>query len=554
VGTLWQDIRFGLRTLRKNRGFTAFAVLTLALGIGVTTAMFSLVVNVVLRPLPILRPSELVAISSAATKTAPAKPGISWQMYLDYRDSSAASFAGISGYKENIPSALSHDSGSTVSGDAAVVTGNYFDVLGVRAFRGRMISAQDDSGAGDSNVVVISHRVWREFYGGRANALGSILRINGSSYTVIGVAPADFSGISLDSSPDVWIPMSSVIHGNTLVAMMAKSVDSTVFHAVGRIKPGLTMAQARQPLNVAAIQLGAGKSVSAGLKTVGGRSVPDLWEKPEPELQPLENARGGSSRASTILLFGSITLLLLLVVCDIASMQLARFERRRREVAIRLALGASRVHVARAIVVEGLLLSMFGAVAGLFVAYWSLKLFVALLPLRVQWHTSLLTSFLEGRALLFTIFITLFAGVFFSLAPAIRAARSNVLLAMNSDTPTTATGRPRGAARRIDCVSNGGLRVAARGDAAFSTNVLERIAFASFVRSAWRNFVQINWNQEIRGQQCRDGVLGQGARQCTKHTGNSSCRTGFSSPVAGGESGNAWRIFLPVDQSKSRLL
>jgi predicted permease len=437
MGALWRDIRFGLRTLRKNPGFTAFAVLTIALGIGVNTAMFSLVANVLLRPLPVANPSELVAITSAPTSTSAARPGISWLMYLEYRDNSAGAFTTLAGYSENAPMALSRSGGEAVTADAAAVTGNYFDVLGVHAFLGRLITPQDDDRVNDSNVVVLSHRTWRELYGGRADALGKTLQVGNASYSVIGIAPPDFTGISLDSTPDVWIPMSSVIHGNTVVAMMAKSMDSPWFKAVGRLKPGVTLAQAREQVVAAAIQLGAGKSVNLGAK----------WEKPRPTLELLQDSRGGTSRAGSLLLFGAIVLLLLLVVCDIASMLLARFERRRREVAIRLALGASRVQVARPIVVEGMLLSILGSAAGLVVAYWSMKFLLVLQPAQMQWHKSLLTSFLEGRALLFTILVTVFVGLFFSIAPAIRAARSNVLSAMSTDTATSATGRPRAAFR-----------------------------------------------------------------------------------------------------------
>jgi putative ABC transport system permease protein len=472
---LWRDVRLGLRSLRKNPGFTAFAVLTLALGIGVNTAMFSLVSNLLLRPLPVEQPSELVAIGWNATHTEAAKPGLSWQSYLEYRDNSSDSFTGLAAYDESVQMGIVRTDGSTVSADAAVVTGNYFELLGVHPFRGRLISSQDDQGVSESNVAVLSHRVWRELFGGRANALGATLRLGNSSYMVVGVAPPDFSGINLDSSPDVWIPVSSVIHANPLVRMMAESVDSTFFKVVGRLKPGVTLVQARQQLGEAAIRLGAGKSLNLGWKTVGGRSVPNEWEKPGPMFEPLENTRGGSSRGSIMLLFGAIALLLLLVVCDIASMLIARMERRRREVAIRLALGASRFQVARAVVAEGLLISVFGAAAGTFVAYWSVKFLITQSSTQIQWHTSLATSVIEGRALIFTIVVTLFSGLFFSLAPAVRALRSNVLLAMNSDAPTSSTGRPRAALR-------GGLIV-------FQTSVSVLLLAATLF------FLETYWNQ-----------------------------------------------------------
>ncbi len=184
MGSLWNDIRFGLRMLRKNFGFTVTAVLILALGIGVNTAMFSLAANLLLRPLSVTKPSELVAI---ATATNARTPGLSWKMYEEYRDNSSASFTGLAGYSENIPMQISRADGSTLTAGGAVVTGNYFDVLGVRAFRGRLITAQDDSGANDPNVAVISHRAWRELFGGRSDALGSTLRSFCSPYyTVVG--------------------------------------------------------------------------------------------------------------------------------------------------------------------------------------------------------------------------------------------------------------------------------------------------------------------------------------------------------------------------------
>lgn len=471
MGSLWRDIRFSLRMLAKNRSFTAFAVLTLALGIGVNTAMFSLAADLLLRPLPVSQPSELVAIATASSAV---NPGLSWKMYLEYREISSVSFTGLAGYSEKTPMTISRADGSKISANAAVVTGNYFDVLGVRPFRGRLIGAEDDGGTSDGNVAVLSHRAWGELFGGRADAVGATLRLGGFSYTVIGVTPPDFTGISLDSTPDVWIPMESQIHGNTVVGMMAKSIDSTFFRSVGRLKHGLSISQARQQFDAEAIQLGAGKSVNVGWKIVEGHSVPDQWVKPRPTLASLEDTRGGSSRASTLMLFGAIALLFLLVVCDIASMLLARFERRRREVAIRLALGASRVQVARPIVVEGLLLSTFGALAGLFVAYWSIKFLLLLQPVQMQWHTSLLTSFLEGRALAFTILVTVLTGIFFSLAPAIRAARSNVLSAMSSDTPSSSTGRPRAPLR-------GGLIV-------FQTSVSVLLLAATLL------FLQTYWN------------------------------------------------------------
>ena len=199
MGSLWQDVRFSLRMLAKNRAFTAFAVLTLALGIGVNTAMFSLAANLLLRPLPVSRPSELVAVGTVTKTTGVSNPGLAWRMYSEYRDNASESFTGLAGYSEKTPIPISRADGSTISADAAVVTGNYFDVLGVRPFRGRLITAEDDRGTSDGNVAVLSHRAWRELFGGRIDALGSTLRL-GSFLTT--------SSASLrQASPEsIWIP------------------------------------------------------------------------------------------------------------------------------------------------------------------------------------------------------------------------------------------------------------------------------------------------------------------------------------------------------------
>jgi predicted permease len=445
MNNLWNDLRLALRALANNRSFTAFAILILALGIGANSAMFSLVDNLLLRPLPVTSPAELVAIGRNATAMEAGGNTVNWQMFSEYRDNLADSFEGIAAYNENISAPILESDGNVLPAVAAVVTGNYFDLLGVRAIRGRLLTPDDDRARRD--VAVLSNRTWRELFGGRADALGATLRVGAGSYSVVGVAPPDFSGVSLDSSPDVWLPISSSIGSHPVVRMMTQEGQAYFTRVVARLRPRVGISQARQQLDAIAVRLGAGQTIALGWKNESGHSVPEQWEKPRPSLDPLVTTRGGHSRDSSLLVFSGLALLLLLIVGNLASMLLARVERRRREVAIRLTLGASRLQVARPILVEGFLVSMLGALASVFVAYWSVKLLLAKMAPQMQWHTSLATSVLSPRNLIFSLLLAIFAALFFTLAPAVRASHASILSIMNSGLPAKSDGRPRAALR-----------------------------------------------------------------------------------------------------------
>jgi predicted permease len=449
MGALWQDVRFGLRMLAKNPGFTAVAVLTLALGIGANAALFSVIDSVVFRTLPVSRAAELVDVGSSATKQAPAGPGVSWPLYVEYRDSVFSPFSGLAAYTDRLQVTLAPEDATGRPATAAVVTGNYFDLLGVRAVRGRMIERDDDQLGGGNDVVVLSHAYWQQEFAGRADAVGTTLRINGAPYLIVGVTPKDFFGIGLNNIPDVWLPISSAARVEPIYRTQMQLPGNPFFRVVGRMKSGETIEQARQQMQGSAQQLGAGKTTTYvyPFTAAGGRKVSDPFEKPWPLLVPVAALAGQKWEKLSAILGGVIVLVLLIVASNLASLLLARAERRQREISIRLALGASRMQIMRALIVEGMLLAGFGGVAGLVLAGWSVKVLVATGPPQLGLPLGAAASVLDWRVLFFTLSIACATGVAFSLAPALRAARADVLTALKSDSHGTTSGKPRNSLR-----------------------------------------------------------------------------------------------------------
>jgi predicted permease len=448
MGSLWNDVRFGLRMLHKNFGFTVTAVLILALGIGSNTAIFSLVDNVLFRPLPVEKSSELVNIGRRATTKDNPGVSLSWPMYVEYRDNPTNAFVGFAAYFDGAAVTVSQSDGNLMPAVSTLVTGNYFELLGVHAERGRTITSEDDRADGEKDVAVVSYRYWKESLGGRADAVGASVRINEVPYRIIGIAPSGFFGIGLDSIPDMWLPMSAAPSVSSLLGTQMHVMENPFFRVFGRMKSGVNLAQARQQLNAVAERLDAGKTIKVELPAPAGHQpMIDQWEKPYPSLDLADSTGGTRSKDQMLLIVGAVALLLLLVVTDLASLVMARAERRRREVAIRIALGASRWQIARALVVEGLLISGFGAASGLIVAYWTIRLMGVALSFGGGLSLTRAASLLDGRVLVFNTLVALLAGLAFSLAPAIQAGRSDVLSVMKSDTPTSVSGKPRAALR-----------------------------------------------------------------------------------------------------------
>jgi putative ABC transport system permease protein len=407
IRDLWQDIRFGLRMLRKSPGFTLVAVLSLTLGIGANTAIFSLINTALLRPLPISKPEQLVALNNASENHS--FPTFSYPNYKDFRDRSEA-FSGLIGYCY-APLSLSHD-GINERLWGYEVTGNYFDVLGVNAALGRLISPDDDQAPGASPVAVVSYTCWQQRFGGESGIVGRDVIVNGRSYTIIGVAPRGFYGTEIISAPDMWFPVAMQAQLEIGRNWLDERAVENLF-VQGRLKPGVSTAQAQSALNELALQL--------------EREYPDVNQDKRVVLSPpglIGNAFRGPVLGFTGLLMVVVGLVLLLACTNLANLLLARAADRRREIAVRLSLGASRARLVRQLLTESLLLSCGGGVLGLLLASRLVELAVAFkLPIDIPVAINLQMDY---RVFIFTCLISLATGMLFGLLPAWQATKTDL--------------------------------------------------------------------------------------------------------------------------------
>src|SRR5258708_9904557 len=421
---LLQDLRYGLRMLRKTPGFSAVAVLTLALGIGVNTAIFSVVNALVLRPLPVERPKELAFLENAHYG-----PGQSFPNYKDLRDRNQT-FAGLIGYRI-APMELETDRGADrIWGYLA--TGNYFDILGVQPALGRFFNQNDDLHPGASPYGVLSYSAWQSRFGADPTIVGKTIRLNRLPYSVIGVAPPDFHGTELFYWPEVWVPM-----------MMKPPIESNSWldnrntwntWVVGRLKPNVSPPQAEADLNAVAAEM--------------ARQYPDVndglhFKLAKPGL--IGDMIGGPAKAFA---FGGLILaaLVLLVACtNLASMFAPRATDRQREVAIRLAIGAGRGRVVRQVFSETLVLSLAGGAAGYLLASFlsqALSRWRAPMDFPVKFNVTP-----DWRVFLFALASAVIASTLFGAAPAWRASRTDPNAALRGASATS--GRTRLAFRDL---------------------------------------------------------------------------------------------------------
>src|SRR6266403_2838915 len=418
MGMLWQDIRYGMRMLRNNLGFASIAVLTLALGIGANTAVFSLVDVVLFRSLPIAKPNEVVRLVSGRTRGEARWGFVSFPSYLQYRDHDNA-FSGMASYLDRLPVNVSAGKLGSERIDAGMVTGNYFQTLGVTAALGRVIVPEDDNPSA-APIVMLSHDFWRRSFSGDARVLGTTVIVDGQQFTVVGVTPAGFGGASFENLPEIWLPMN---YGFQIDPLLKSQIplhreSFSPFAVVARLKPDVSIAQAQAQLDAVAAILGAGKAESG--EGTG-------FVRPWPVLVPAtEEARHDRARYSLLVL--SIVVLVLFIACaDAAGLLLARAEGRQKENAVRMALGATRLRIIRLQVIEGLLVSILGAVIGGLLANWGAHLLAASAPATLPIPLERTASILDMRVLGFTALVAIFAGILSSLAPALRYSRANLI-------------------------------------------------------------------------------------------------------------------------------
>ena len=420
-----QDIRFGLRTLGKNPGFTIVAILTLALGIGANAAIFSLTDQVLLRLLPVERPRELVVLTSPGVNHGrvwsdiEGGPSFSYPMYKDLRDRNEV-FAGLlASFHAQVNVA---GQGQSQLADGMLVSGNYFEVLGVRPFLGRVLTAQDETALGANPVTVLSYGYWARHFGSDPNILNKQLAVNGNSLTVVGVARPGFTGVQVGLIPDVFIPI-------TMKAQMTPNWDGLADRndhwvtMLGRLKPRISATKAQAGL--APLYRTLLESEAPALKLSSKDQQQFLNRKLVVETgahgRPILQHDAGQP---LLVLMAMVGLVLLIACANLAGLLIARGEGRQREIALRLALGAGRVRLVRQLMTESLLLAMAGGAAGLALASWTLNVIVNSIP--ENEGASGLTTQLDYRVLIFACVVSLVTGILFGLAPAIRATRTDL--------------------------------------------------------------------------------------------------------------------------------
>lgn len=400
------DIRYCFRQLLKNPGFTLVAVLTLALGIGANTAIFSVVNAVLLKPLPFPSPSELVAFGSADLREQSNElSSLSYPDFFDFRNQNRT-FANMAIYRSGNYALLDEQGAQSVIGTK--VSAEFFDVLGIKPERGRgFVRADEQAGGGPGGLkVVLSHQLWKRLFNGDPNAIDRTLKIEGRPYTVIGVMPAGFQFPIQTLPVDLYVTF-GVDAGNTDGGKpVTEQRGSHSLEGIGRLKRGVSVNQAGADL----------RTIAAALQ----QQYPDTNTNMGAAVLPLREDLIGDVKTALYVLFGAVVCVLLIANANVANLLLARASVRGKEIALRAALGASRTRIVRQLLTESLLLSGLGGLLGLLIAQWGTEALIPLVPLSIPRSG---TIQLDGMVLAFSFFVSMATGVIFGLVPAWQASQ-----------------------------------------------------------------------------------------------------------------------------------
>jgi predicted permease len=433
--TLLQDLRYALRMLRKHPGFTVIAVLTLALGIGANAALFTLTDAVLLQSLPVKAPDQLVTITSVDPKIADRNNSFSYPMYQDLRDKSEV-FSGVlarGGAQMNVSYEGRND---RIRGE--LVSGNYFEVLGVKPWAGRLLTQDDDRTPGAHPVAVLSYGFWARRFGKDAGIVGKTILVNEKPLTVIGVTPPSFYGTELSNNPDVRVPLMMTPIFNPLPKNRLQSRRHQWLTIMARRKDGVSLAQAQASTEVLYHQIrdDEAQKLPADTTSVDREEFLAQMIQLGPGSQGFQRLQR-EMRTPLLLLFGATGIVLLILCANLANLVLARDAARDQEISVRLALGAGRARLLRQWLTEAVFLSLLGALAGILVALWVKSALVAFVP--PDYRANLDTP-LGWRFVVFTLLISLLVGVVLGLAPAFRAAHSSSALALRGEARTFVSG------------------------------------------------------------------------------------------------------------------
>jgi predicted permease len=435
-----------LRGMARTPVFSGIAILSLALGIGANTAMFSLLDQFLLRTLPVKNPQELVFLyhpgpaQGSVSSDEDGGPSFSYPMFREMQremQKEQTPFSGIAGTRAMRASIAFHN--SALPGAAHLVSGNYFELLGVRAALGRLFTEDDDrnDGAGGHPVVVLSYNYWTSRFGADVSALNQTMIVNGFPLTIVGVARKGFMGERLGNLPDIYVPISmkKALTPDWDAFQDRKNYWVTLF---GRVKPAVTLAQADAAINVT-YRGQLEKDIQ--LLSHPSQNLLQRFRAKKIILRPGQYGRGGlrdERRQPLLMLLGMTAMVLLISCANVANLQLARASARSREIAVRLAIGASRPQLIRQLLLESCILAVAGGALGLGAAYWTLRAVIAALSAS-SGEQSFLTPSLDPRVLLFCLGLSLLTGLAFGLFPALQSTRPDLVAALKSQSGQTGT-------------------------------------------------------------------------------------------------------------------
>src|SRR3989449_85419 len=455
---LFEDVRYGRRMLAKNPGFTLIAILTLALGIGANTAIFSLLNQVLLRRLPVRNPGELVVLKSPGPKHG--------HVWSDGDDSEVFSYPLYKGLAKNTAvfdgvmaryqfSAAIASHGQTDRGSGELVTANYFEVLGVRPALGRMLSPADDDVQGAHPVMILSHGYWTRHFGGDAGVLNQTVLVNNTEMTIVGVAQAGFTGIQVGQTPDIFVPIT--MKGQmTPVHNGLEDWNDSFLAVFARRKPGIPVEQAQAGINVDYPGLLEQQAATLKFKA-GGKDEKKFLSKKivlYPGAQGRTTVQRDSGPALTAL-FAVVALVLLIACTNVANLLLAKAAARQREFAIRSALGATPGRMMRQLLVESFLCALGGGVLGLILGVWIMNILTQAVVSEAGIQG--ITAHVDGTVLGFAAAATVVSALLFGLIPAWRATRAGVSQMLKDQGSTTSAGAGHVGVRKYLVAGQGGF-------------------------------------------------------------------------------------------------
>ena len=425
MSVLLQDLRYGLRMLGKNPGFTVVAVLTLVLGIGANTAIFSVLNAVLLRPLPYPRSNQIVQVN-LAWKGGGLNDWLTAPEFEFYRDHASA-FDSVAGFRGNGEVAIKE--GNTTEWIRSLrITDGFFQVLGVRPQVGRGI-LRDETRPGSVQVAILSDALWRKAFGADPAVIGRTLEMDDVVYTVVGVMPPGFAFV--EQPADVFVPL-----------QLGRSIEDTGMNTRGiaRLKPGTSLAQAQADIDVVFEQYRRQGSAQSGQRGI--------------QLESYQRYLAGDLGTSLLVLFGAVGFLLLIACANVASLIMARTSSRQREISIRLALGAGRRQLLRQFLTESLLIALIGGAAGLLAAAWAMKALVTSIPWDIP---SSVHVALDGRVLAFTLLLAVGTSLVFGFASFWQTSKLDLIASLKEGGARGASGAPRNRIRSALVVAEAAL-------------------------------------------------------------------------------------------------